>query len=42
MSDYYHDDIHDFLADDIVSIKDTYDIPIILLLLYYIIKLLLY
>ena len=31
MSDYYHDDIYDFLADDIVSIKVTFDIPIILL-----------
>ena len=31
MSDYYHDDIYDFLADDIVSIKATFDIPIILL-----------
>ena len=31
LSDYYHDDIYDFLADDIVSIKVTFDIPIILL-----------
>ena len=31
MSDYYHDDIYDFLADDIVSIKVTFDNPIILL-----------
>ena len=31
MSDYSHDDIYDFLADDIVSIKVTFVIPIILL-----------
>ena len=31
MSDYYHDDIYDFIADDIVYIKLTFDIPIILL-----------
>ena len=31
MSDYYHDAIYDFLADDIVSIKVTFDIPFILL-----------
>ena len=29
MSDCYHDDIYDFLVDDIVSIKVTFDIPII-------------
>ena len=31
MSVYYHDDIYDFLADDIVSIMFTFDIPITLL-----------
>ena len=31
MFDYYHVDIYDFLADDIVSFKVTFDIPIILL-----------
>ena len=31
MSDYYHEDIFDFLADYIVSIKVTFYIPIILL-----------
>ena len=31
MSDYYHDDIYDFLAADIVFVKVIFDIPIILL-----------
>ena len=31
MSDYNHDDIYDFLANDIGSIKVTFDILIILL-----------
>ena len=30
-SDYYHDDVFDLLADDIVTIKATYDVPVILL-----------
>ena len=31
MSDYYHDDVFDFLADDIITIKATYNVPVILL-----------
>ena len=30
-SDYYDDDVFDFLADDITTIKATYDVPVILL-----------
>ena len=30
-SDYYNDDVFDFLADDIITVKATYDVPIILL-----------
>ena len=31
MTDYYHDDVFDFLANDIITIKSSYDVPIILL-----------
>ena len=30
-SDYHHEDIYAFLADDIITIKATLDVPIILL-----------
>ena len=30
-SDYHHEDIYEFLADDIITIKATLDVPIILL-----------
>ena len=30
-SDYHHEDIYEFLADDIITIKATHDVPIILL-----------
>ena len=30
-SDYHHEEIYEFLADDIITIKTTHDVPIILL-----------
>ena len=31
MSDYYHDYVFDYLTNDIITIKFSYDVPIILL-----------
>ena len=31
MSNYYHDYVFDFFANDIITIKPSYDVPIILL-----------
>ena len=30
MSDYYHDYVFDYLRNDIITIKSSYDVPIIL------------
>ena len=31
MSDYYHDDVFEYLADDCITIRASFDVPVILL-----------